>query len=74
MGLHLLEVYVSITRCPQQDQCTHTHNVDIGNVCLIKQHLYQVNIIKLEKLRQGVHSMSEKDIIEPSQSSWASQK
>ena len=48
------------------------HDVDVGDAHPIKQHLYRVNPIKLEKLRQEVQYMLEKDIIEPSQSSWAS--
>ena len=48
------------------------HDVDVGDARPIKQHPYRVNPIKLEKLRQEVQYMLEKDIIEPSQSSWAS--
>ena len=48
------------------------HDVDVGTAHLIKEHLYRVNPIKLEKLRQEVQYMLDKDIIEPSQSSWAS--
>ena len=47
------------------------HDVDVGNAHPIKQHPYRVNPIKLEKLRQEVQYMLDKDIIEPSQSSWA---
>ena len=47
------------------------HDADVGNTSPIKQHLYRVNPIKLEKLRQEVQYMLDKDIIEPSQSSWA---
>ena len=47
------------------------HDVDVGNARLIKQHPYWVNPIKLQKLRQEVQYMLDKDIIEPSQSSWA---
>ena len=47
------------------------HDLDVGSVCAIKQHLYWVNPIKLEKLRQEVQYMLDKDIIEQSQSSWA---
>ena len=45
------------------------HDVDVGNACPIKQHPYRVNPIKLEKLKQEVQYMLDKDIIEPSQSS-----
>ena len=48
------------------------HDVDVGDACPIKQHPYQINPIKLEKLRQEVQYMLEKDIIELSQRSWAS--
>ena len=48
------------------------HDVDVSDACPIKQHPYRVNPIKLEKLMQEVQHMLEKDIIEPSQSSWAS--
>ena len=48
------------------------HDVDVGDARPIKQHPYRVNPIKLEKLRQEVQYTLEKDIIEPSQSSWAS--
>ena len=48
------------------------HDVDVGNAHLIKQHPYRVNPIKLEKLRQEVQYMLDKDIIEPSQSNWGS--
>ena len=48
------------------------HAMDVDNVCRIKQHLYQVNPINLKNLRQEVQYMLDKDIIEPSQSIWAS--
>ena len=48
------------------------HDVDVGNARPIKQHPYWVNPIRLEKLRQEVQYMLDKDIIEPSQNSWAS--
>ena len=48
------------------------HDVDVGRASAVKQHPYRVNPIKLEKLRQEVQYMLDKDIIEPSQSSWAS--
>ena len=48
------------------------YDVDVDNAHPIKQHPYCVNPIKLKKLRQEVQYMLDKDIIEPSQSSWAS--
>ena len=48
------------------------HDVDVGNANPVKQHPYRANPIKLEKLRKEVQYMLDNDIIEPSQSSWAS--
>ena len=48
------------------------HDVNVGNTRPIKQHLYRVSPIKLQKLRQEVQYMLDKDIIKPIQSRWAS--
>ena len=48
------------------------HDVNVGSAHPIKQHPYRINPIKLEKLRQEVQYMLDKDIIEPSESSRAS--
>ena len=48
------------------------HDVNVGNALPIKQHPYWVNPIKVKTLRQEVQYMLDEDIIEPSQSSWAS--
>ena len=38
------EVYISISRCLNR---TNVHDVEVGNVSLVKQHPYRVNPIRL---------------------------
>ena len=51
---------------------TMSSNITLMLALPVKQHQYWVNPIKLKLLRQEVQYMLDKDIIEPSQSSWAS--
>ena len=48
------------------------HDVDVGNAMPVKQHPYRVNRLKLEQMRKKIKYMLENNIIEHSQSSWAS--
>ena len=48
------------------------HDVDVGNAMPVKQHPYRVNPLKLEQMRKEIKYMLENNIIEHSQSSWAS--
>ena len=70
--IELLLKYISVFSDAPNRTNVIMHDVDVGNTRPIKQHPYQVNPIKLKKLRQEVQYMLDKDIIEPSQSSWAS--
>ena len=70
--IELLLKYKSVFPDPNNRANVLMRVVDVGNARMIKQHPYRVKPIKLEKLRQDVQYMLDKDIIEPSQSSWAS--
>ena len=48
------------------------HDVDVGGASPIKQHPYRVGPVKLGKIRSEVQYMLDNNIIEPSQSEWAS--
>ena len=48
------------------------HDVEVGKSDPIKQHPYRVNPIKLSKIRTEIDYMLKNNIIEPSQSNWAS--
>jgi hypothetical protein len=68
----LLDRYVSVF--PDVPNKTHVchHDVDIGEAVPIKQHPYRVNPQTLLKIRTEVEYMMANNIIEASQSSWAS--
>ena len=48
------------------------HDVDVGDVRPIKQHLYQVNHVEDAAMAKEVDYMLKHDIIEPSSSNWSS--
>ena len=48
------------------------HDVDVGGARPIKQHPYRVNPMKLKLIQKEVKYMLEHNIIERSQSNWAS--
>jgi hypothetical protein len=65
----LLKYFFSDVPNKTTDAC---HDVDIGDAAPIKQHLYWLNPLKREVMRNEIQYMLDNDIIEPSNSDWSS--
>ena len=61
-----------VVRCSRVNPGIATHDVDVGDAAPIKQHPYRVSPDKSAKMQKEIAYMLEHDIIEPSESAWAS--
>ena len=64
---HFQQVFGEVPKCTT---CI-CHDVDVGEASPIKQHLYRVNLMKLEQMRKEVDYMLKNRIIESSSSNWS---